>query len=55
MSLPFDTSLEGKKIIIRVGAMNMSIDEQSIFVFCSTNRKQMRIVYCEGARCWMLT
>ena len=70
MSLPFDTSLEGKKIYIRVGAtdfrrgvrgmvslvvgaMNMSMDEQSIFVFCSTNRKQMRIVYIEGDRCWM--
>ena len=71
MSLPFDTSLEGKKIFLRVGAtdfrrgvrgmvslvvgaMNMSMDEQSMFVFCSTNRKQMRIVYCEGAGCWML-
>lgn len=37
-----------------VGAMNLSMDEQSIFVFCSTNRKQIRIVYCEGAGCWML-
>ncbi|MDY0288146.1 MAG: IS66 family insertion sequence element accessory protein TnpB [Sphaerochaeta sp.] len=71
MSLPFDTSLEGKKIFLRVGAtdfrrgirgmvslvvgaMNLKMDEQSIFVFCSTNRKQVRIVYCEGAGCWML-
>ena len=37
-----------------VGAMNMELDEQSMFVFCSTNRKQIRIVYCEGAGCWML-
>ena len=71
MSLPFDTSLEGKKIFLRVGstdfrrgirgmvslvvgAMNLKMDEQSLFVFCSTNRKQIRIVYCEGAGCWML-
>lgn len=37
-----------------VGAMNMRMDEQSLFVFCSTSRKQIRIVYCEGAGCWML-
>lgn len=37
-----------------VGAMNMKLDEQSLFVFCSTSRKQIRIVYCEGAGCWML-
>ena len=71
MKLPFDTSIEGKKIFLRfgatdfrrgvrgmvslvVGAMNMELDEQSMFVFCSTNRKQIRIVYCEGAGCWML-
>ncbi len=71
MSLPFDTSIKGKKIFLRVGstdfrrgirgmvslvvgAMNLKMDEQSIFVFCSTNRKQVRIVYCEGAGCWML-
>ena len=71
MGLPFDTSLEGKKIFLRVGAtdfrrgirgmvslvigaMNLKMDEQSLFVFCSTNRKQVRIVYCEGAGCWML-
>lgn len=71
MSLPFDTSLEGKKIFLRVGstdfrrgirgmvslvvgAMDLQMDEQSLFVFCSTSRKQIRIVYCEGAGCWML-
>ena len=71
MGLPFDTSLEGKKIFLRVGptdfrrgirgmvslvvgAMNLRMDEQSLFVFCSTSRKQIRIVYCEGAGCWML-
>ncbi|MGB4406464.1 MAG: IS66 family insertion sequence element accessory protein TnpB [Sphaerochaeta sp.] len=71
MSLPFDTSLEGKKIFLRVGAtdfrrgirgmvslvvgaMDLKMDEQSLFVFCSTSRKQIRIVYCEGAGCWML-
>ena len=72
MALPFDTSLEGKRIFLRVGptdfrrgvrgmvslvvgAMNMSMDGQSMFVFCSTSKKQIRIVYCEGAGCWMLT
>ncbi len=72
MGLPFDTSLEGKKIFLRagstdfrrgvrgmislvLGAMNMPLDEQSIFVFCSTSRKQIRIVYSEGAGCWMCT
>ncbi len=72
MGLPFDTSLEGKKIFLRVGStdfrrgvrgmislvlgtMNLSLDEQSIFVFCSTSRKQIRIVYSEGAGCWMCT
>jgi len=66
MALPFDTSLEGKRIFLRVGptdfrrgvrgmvslvvgAMNMSMDGQSMFVFCSTSKKQIRIVYCEGA------
>jgi len=38
-----------------VGAMNLSMDEKSMFVFCATSRKQIRIVYCEGAGCWMLT
>lgn len=37
-----------------VGAMNLKMDEQWMFVFCSTSRKQIRIVYCEGAGCWML-
>ena len=72
MSLPFDTSLEGKKIYLRigytdfrrgirgmislvVGAMNLCMDEHSMFVFCATSRKQIRIVYCEGAGCWMAT
>lgn len=41
-------------ISLVVGAMNMKLDEQSVFVFCSTSRKQIRIVYCEGAGCWML-
>jgi transposase len=71
MSLPFDTSLEGKRIYLRVGrtdfrrgirgmvslvvgAMDQQMDERSIFVFCSTSGKQIRIVYCEGAGCWML-
>ena len=71
MALPFDTSLGGKRIFLRVGptdfrrgvrgmvslvvgAMNMRMDEQSMFVFCSTSKKQIRIVYCEGAGCWML-
>ncbi|MCF7942574.1 MAG: IS66 family insertion sequence element accessory protein TnpB [Spirochaetia bacterium] len=72
MVLPFDTTLEGKKIFLRVGstdfrrgtrgmislvlgAMDLAFDDQSIFVFCSTSRKQIRIVYCEGAGCWMCT
>jgi len=72
MGLPFDTSLEGKKIFLRVGStdfrrgvrgmislvlgsMNLPLDEESIFVFCSTSRKQIRIVYAEGAGCWMCT
>ncbi len=72
MSLPFDTSLEGKKIFLRVGstdfrrgvrgmislvlgAMNHLLDEQSIFLFCSTSRKQIRIVYSDEAGCWMCT
>jgi len=72
MGLPFDTSLEGKKIFLQVGStdfrrgvrgmislvlgsMNLPLDEQSIFVFCSTSRKQIRIVYTEGAGCWMCT
>ena len=71
MGLPFDTSLQGKKIFLRVGptdfrrgirgmvslvvgAMDLRMDEQSLFVFCSTSRKQIRIVYCEGAGCWLL-
>lgn len=71
MGLPFDMSLEGKKIFLRVGptdfrrgirgmvslvvgAMDLRMDEQSLFVFCSTSRKQIRIVYCEGAGCWLL-
>lgn len=71
MGLPFDTTLEGKKVFLRlgptdfrrgirgmvslvVGAMDLKMDEQSMFVFCSTSRKQIRIVYCEGAGCWML-
>jgi hypothetical protein len=37
-----------------VGAMDMKMDEKSLFVFCSTSKKQIRIVYCEGAGCWML-
>ena len=37
-----------------IGAMDLQMDEQSLFVFCSTSRKQIRIVYCEGAGCWML-
>ena len=37
-----------------VGAMDLQMDGQSLFVFCSTSRKQIRIVYCEGAGCWML-
>ena len=61
MALPFDTSLGGKRIFLRVGptdfrrgvrgmvslvvgAMNMRMDEQSMFVFCSTSKKQIRIV-----------
>jgi len=72
MGLPFDTSLEGKKIFLQVGStdfrrgvrgmisvvlgsMNLPLDEQSIFVFCSTSRKQIRIIYSEGAGCWMCT
>jgi len=72
MGLPFDTSLEGKKIFLRVGStdfrrgvrgmislvlgsMNLPLDEGSIFLFCSMSRKQIRIVYSEGAGCWMCT
>jgi transposase len=72
MGLPFDTSLEGKKIFLQVGStdfrrgvrgmisvvlgsMNLPLDELSIFVFCSTSRKQIRIIYSEGAGCWMCT
>ncbi len=72
MGLPFDISLEGKKIFLRVGStdfrrgvrgmislvlgsMNLPLDEQSIFAFCSTSRKQIRIVYSDGAGCWMCT
>jgi transposase len=71
MGMPFDTSLEGKRILLRVGAtdfrrgvrgmvslvvgaMDMKMDEQSVFAFCSTSRKQIRIVYCQGAGVWML-
>ena len=38
-----------------VGAMDLKMDEDSLFVFCSTSKKQIRIVYCDGAGCWMLT
>ncbi len=72
MGLPFDTSLEGKKIFLRagstdfrrgvrgmislvLGSMNLLLDEKSIFLFCSTSRKQIRIVYSEGSGCWMCT
>ena len=37
-----------------VGAMDMRMDELSLFVFCSTSKRQIRIVYCEGSGCWML-
>jgi len=38
-----------------VGAMDRTMDEQSLFIFCATSRKQIRIVYCEGAGIWMCT
>lgn len=37
-----------------VGAMDMRMDEQTLFAFCSTNRKQIRIVYCQGSGIWTL-
>ncbi len=37
-----------------VGPMDLKMDEDSLFVFCSTSKKQIRIVYCDGAGCWML-
>ena len=38
-----------------VGAMDLKMDEKSLFVFCSTSKKQIRIVYTEGAGIWMCT
>jgi len=38
-----------------VGAMDLKMDEKSLFVFCSTSKKQIRIVYAEGAGIWMCT
>jgi len=42
-------------ISLVLGAMNLPLDEKSIFLFCSTSRKQIRIVYSDGAGCWMCT
>lgn len=36
-----------------VGAMDLKMDEKSLFIFCSTSRKQIRIVYSDGAGIWM--
>jgi hypothetical protein len=42
-------------ISLVLGSMKLPLDEESIFVFCSTSRKQVRIVYSDGAGCWMCT
>jgi hypothetical protein len=38
-----------------LGRMQIPMDEKSLFVFCSTSRKQIRIVYKENASIWMCT
>jgi len=49
-STDFRPGIRGMVSLV-VGAMDLQMDEQSLFVFCSTSRKQIRIVYCEGAGC----
>ena len=53
-STDFRRGIRGRVSLV-VGTMSMGTDRQSMLVFCSTNRKQIRIVYCKGAGCWMLT
>ena len=38
-----------------VGAIDLKMDEESLFVLCSTSKKQIRVFYFEGSGCWMLT
>lgn len=42
-----------KTVSLIVGRMQIPMDEKSLFVFCSTSRKQIRIVYKEQASIWM--
>jgi len=42
-----------KTVSLIVGRMQIPMDEKSLFIFCSTNRKQIRILYKEKAGIWM--
>lgn len=37
------------------GSLKIQMDEKSIFVFCSKNQKQIKIIYIEGAGAFLIT
>lgn len=36
------------------GSLKISMDDKSLFVFCSKNRKQIKIIYVEGAGAFLI-
>ena len=36
------------------GSLKISMDEKSIFAFCSKNQKQIKIIYIEGAGAYLI-
>jgi len=37
------------------GSLKIQMDEKSIFVFCSKNQKQIKIIYIEGSGAFIIT
>ncbi|MDP0488978.1 MAG: IS66 family insertion sequence element accessory protein TnpB, partial [Pleomorphochaeta sp.] len=36
------------------GSLKIQMDEKSMFIFCSRNQKQIKIIYIEGAGAYMI-
>lgn len=41
-------------ISLILGSMKIPITEKSLFVFCSKDRKQLKLLYKEGAGVWLM-
>jgi hypothetical protein len=49
----FRLGLSGLLSLI-LGTMTDEMDDKSLFIFCSSSKKQLRIIYKEGQGAWLL-